>query len=221
MDEDNVIQLDDARLKKLKNLKPYRNKTDEEIRAIFAARVQVTPPVKSASTGRKEPSSTEEYDKKFNKKLLQIQNEYTLDMNDSNDTENLRNLVRQQIQLENVVRDIEAIQKKEVLATDDYLKLEKLGKFQSGILSSISTLEDKLGISRKFRKEKKADDMPVFMNDLLARAKEFFEKQTIEIRCPTCKIELSRLWLNFPNLKNEVEMSLECFKCGEMIIWSH
>lgn len=217
MTDENIINLDDARIKKLKNLRPYRNKTEDEIREIFANRLKPKVTVEKSSPKDK---PAPDYDARFKSKLQELQKEFSIDMNNSNDAENLKDLVRQQIQLENVVRDIETIQKKDSLAQDDYLKLEKLGKFQSGLLTSKGALEDKLGISRKFRKEKQVDDIPQFFSDLLSRSKTYYDKQTIQVRCPTCKIELVRLWLNFPNLKNDVEMSLECYRCKETILWS-
>lgn len=210
-----IIDLDEARLKRLRNLRPYKGKSDREISEIFSEKDRDKLPVavKVAIKRTRIPNPN----KKFNDKLAGLQKEFNIDMNNSNDAEALKNLVRHQIQLEKVNGDIDKIQQKTTLSNDDYLRLEKLGKFQSGVLTSIISLEDKLGISRKLRKEKQLDDVPKFIQATLQKAKRTFDKQTIKVMCPKDNIELVRFWLNFPTLKNDIEMSLECFKCGEII----
>lgn len=220
MDEENIINLDDAKLRKLKNLRAYKDMPDEEIRRRYLEKqITIKRPVARKMTS-KPTDKIDDSDKKFRTKLRQLQRDNGIDMNDSNDAENLKNLARQQIMPENATRDIDLIQGKDSLASDDYLKLEKLGKFQSGILASIATLEDKLGISRKYRKDKQVDDATQFISSLLAKSKTYFDKQTIKITCPKCKIELGRFWLNFPSLKNEMDLNMQCQNCEEMVLYS-
>lgn len=220
MDDDNVIDFNDPRFKKYRNLRGYKNYTDEEIIQVIKEKegqvqVRTKPPV------AKKPKEPEDaYEKKFNSKLKQLRDEYSVDMNNSNDAENLKNLVRQQIQLENVTRDIDAIQAKDSLSADDYQKLEKLGKFQAGVLNAIGTLEEKLGISRRHRKEKQVDDLSKYIHDLKVRAKDYFEKMTIKVECEKCKITLAQFWLNFPNLQNEIDLNLQCYNCKESVLFS-
>lgn len=208
--DDNIIDLP-TRIKQMRNLKPYRNKSDDEIERIILNR-QNKPKV--PSTRRK---GVEPYDKRFNDKLESLQTEYAVDMNNSNDVEALKSLVRFQIQLENVNRDIDAIQSKETLREEDYRSLKNLGDFQTGISRSVAELQDKLGISRKQRKEKQVDDFPQFMDSLLKRGAKMFEEKTVKVVCPRDSIELARVWYNFPNLNNETQMSLQCWKCKEQI----
>jgi hypothetical protein len=146
-----------------------------------------------------------------------LKDEFAIDMNNSNDAESLKNLVRLQIQLENVVKQIEEIQKQPSPSRDDILQLKNLGDFQKSIMGSLAELQDKLGISRKQRKEKQVDDIPQFIDGLLTKAKVYFDKKTVAIDCPKCMIELGRYWLNFPKEVNSVEMSLTCWKCKEVI----
>lgn len=213
--DDNVIDMA-TRVKQMKNLRPYRDKTEEELKRIILER-----DAKKASTpvikGKK---GQDDYDKRFNDKLESLQSEYGLDMNDSNDVESLRSLVRYQIQQENVNRDIDAIQRRgqdAELDIEDYRSLKNLGDFQVGISRTIKDLEDKLGISRKLRKEKGQDDVGIFLSDLLKRGKKDFDNKTVKVECPTCLIELGRFWLNFPHLENEIQLSLQCWKCNEKV----
>jgi len=211
-DDNNVIDLA-TRAKQMQNLRPYKNKTLDEIMGILEQR-QNESKVPSESKPKK---PVDAYDERFNKKFNTLKNEFSLDMNDSNDVEALKTLVRYQIQHENVTRDIDNIQKKENLTRDDYQSLKTLGEFQTGVSRSMIDLQDKLGISRKQRKEKNQDDVPKFIGDLLARGKKAFDEKTTKIECPRCMIELGRIWFNFPNLDNEIQASLQCWKCSEKV----
>ncbi len=219
MDEnDNLIEFTPARLAKLRNLKPYKDKTDEEIIQILNNKKTTT--VKTS----KKPTDT--YDKIFNQKIDILQKEYAVDMNNSNDAESLKTLVRQQIQLEQIQNDIDTIQRKESRNIDDYTNLKKLGDFQRLTNLSIKEIQTELGISRKQRKEKAVDDIPKWIDGILERSKTFMDKKTTTITCPKCKVELIRFWLNFPNskgaitgqpLNNEIQLSLQCWKCEEQV----
>lgn len=210
--DDNVIDLA-TRARQMQNLRPYKDKTVDEIIQIILDRQEM--PKVAVDTKPKGKGDT--YDKRFNDKFKTLKDEFSLDMNDSNDVESLRALVRFQIQQENVTRDIDNIQRKETLTRDDYSSLKTLGEFQIGVSRSIIDLQDKLGISRKLRKEKQQDDVPKFISELLSRGKKAFDEKTTKIECPKCLIELGRLWLNFPHLDNEIQASLTCWKCEEKV----
>lgn len=201
------------RLARLKNLKPYRNKTDEEI--IEHIKSREARPKALLLDAPKQKS----HDSRFNEKMKILLKEFEIDMNSSNDKEALNALVRQQIQLENVGRDIDALQQQDSLSKDDYEKLKKLGDFQRSVITSITDFTDKLGISRKIRKEKAVDDIPQWIDSVLVRAKEFYEGKTVTVECPKCVIELSRYWINFPKEKNNIRMDLTCWKCKEVIMY--
>lgn len=211
MDNDkNVIDLA-TKAKQMKNLRPYRDKTEEEIKQILLEREA------NGTTSKEDKRKPDDYDKRFNEKLDSLKAEFSVDMNDANDKEALMSLVRLQIQNENAARDIDNIQRKPNLRDDDYRSLKNLGDFQVGVQRSIADLQDKLGISRKLRKEKQTDDFPQFMDNLLKRGAAMFEEKTVKVSCPKCMIELARIWFNFPKLDNEIQASLECWKCREKI----
>jgi hypothetical protein len=217
MGDDNIINLDDLtpqKIARMRNLKPYKGKTDEEIRAIFSAR---RPKTRSVSVTTVVDPNISEYDRRFQAKMKILQTEFAIDMNNSNDAESLKNLVRLQIQLENGVKQIEDIQKIPDPSKDDVMVLKNLGDFQRSVMTSLADLQEKLGISRKQRKEKQIDDIPQYIDALLTKAKTYYDRKTITIDCPKCMIELSRYWLNFPGEKNDIEMSLTCWKCREVI----
>jgi len=210
MSDDKVIDLA-TKAKQMKNLRPYRDKTEEEIKQILLDRENKP---KTRGPGK---ANNDAYDKRFKDKLDLLITEFAVDMNDSNDKEALMTLARLQIQNENAARDIDNIQRKETLRDEDYRSLKNLGDFQLGVQRSIVDLQGQLGISRKIRKEKNVDDFPQFMEKLLDRGAKMFEEKTTKIVCPRCMIELARIWFNFPKLNNEIQASLECQKCQEQI----
>ncbi len=212
--DNNVIEFPPERLAKLRNLRPYKGKSDAEIIASVNSRKAKPRPVPKDTVA----PNVKSYDSRFNEKMKILLKEFELDMNNSNDKEALNALVRQQIQLENVGRDIDALQTADELSKDDYARLKSLGDFQRSLITSITDLTGTLGVSRKIRKEKAVDDIPQWIDGVLARAKEFYDKKTVEISCPKCMIELSRYWLNFPGEKNDIRMQLTCWKCKETIM---
>jgi hypothetical protein len=210
--DNNVIDLA-TRAKKMQNLRPYRGKSLEEIEEILRNKEFVPKEPKTANNKK----TIDDYDKRFKEKITSLQDEFSLDMNDSNDKESLMNLVRLQIQNENIARDIDNIQRKDVLRDEDYRSLKNLGDFQQGVQRSIAEIQDKLGITRKLRKEKQVDDFPQFVENLMKKGAAMFEANTTKIECPRCMIELGRFWLNFPKLNNEIQASLQCWKCNESV----
>lgn len=210
----NVIDITEAQIKKAKNLRPYKDKTDEEIRALLSARAINRQPKERTN------KSTDSYDKKFQVKFNELSKEFSLDMNNSNDVEYLRMLVRLLIQNENLSKDIDEMQSQETRQPEDYRNLKNMTDAQSTTVRAINDIQDKLGISRKQRKEKQVDDIPQFINGLLERAKEEFDLKTTTIMCPKCQIELMRTWLNFPHLDNKIQATLICWKCEEKILYA-
>lgn len=210
---DNVIDFTPERIAKLRNLRPYKNKTDEEIIASVMARQAKPPKPPKDESAPKDRT----YDRRFNEKMKIILKEFELDMNSSNDRESLNMLVRAQIQLEDVDTEINSIGTN--LSKDDAMKLKTLGDYKRSLVTSITDLTDKLGISRKQRKEKAVDDIPQWIDGVLERAKTFFDGKTVTVDCPKDMVELFRYWENFPGEKNTIRLELTCWKCKEQIVY--
>lgn len=208
--------MDEKKLRRLKNLKMFKDWTDEEIIA-FMEEKESKP--KTETIVSVTESDDKDYDRKF-KKLLSVLNEdYTVDMNNSNDAQALMSLARHLIQAEKADQRIRAIQDRPSLTDEDVRTLKNLGDYQSGLQRTINDLQDKLGISRKLRKEKQADDIPQYIAGLQKKAKDFWDRKTVGVKCGNCQIELARYWLNFPDHAHTVKMELECWKCQEKIIY--
>jgi hypothetical protein len=205
-------EISDNKIKRMRNLKMFRDKTDDEIRDYLESKPDK--PAKIVQTGDKS------YDNRFNTKFDSLKNEYGLDMNDSNDIDALRQLVQHQLQLENINAQILDLQKREVMDMEDSRLLKNLGDYQRTLVTSITELQDRLGITRKVRKEKQIDDIPQYIKALQKKSKEFWEGKTLKVSCEKCSIEYVRIWVNFPNLTKLKNIEVECWKCGEIILFS-
>lgn len=248
MEEEEEIKdtfvLPEAKLKKLRNLKYFKQRTlsdgskepyiwtDEEITQWAKLRdadkkmVPTSPDVLLPESATPSEETTEaikkgfdekEYQKKYNVLLAKYRKEYAVDMNETNDAEALRSLVRYVIQLENADQ---LIMKEQSANYPDHRTLKGLGDFQRSIQMNVNELQDKLGISRKARKEKSVNDIPEYINSLQAKAREFWQRKTIPVKCNKCEIELVRYWENFPDLVERVQFDLTCEKCHEKVTYN-
>lgn len=220
MDDEKIIQIDEVKMKRLRNLKMFKGKTDEDIYEFYRNRdpQAVKPPRRPKAPQDQSTLDDAAYDKLFQEKLGDFQSEYSVDMNNSNDVEQLKSLVRFIIQQEIVNKQIIRLQRAEDV---DPRVLKNLGDYQRTLNQSINDVQDKLSITRKQRKDKAEDsDVPTFIADLKSRAKEFFDKKTVEVKCEKCGVELARYWLNFPDNTKLVHYEGTCWKCGEERIYT-
>lgn len=208
----------EGKLKRLRNLPAFKDKTEEELIEYLKSkpqrarkqRISKTIPIPAIV------APIVDYDSRYDAKLNQLKDEFGIDMNDANDAENLRILVSLLIQREDIDKKITTESNKNTIDTGT---LKALGEVQKNIINSITDIQDKLGITRKARKEKQIDDIPQYLKEIRRKAREFWDRETTPIRCEKCQIELSRYWLNFPKLAYTVRMELECWKCGEKIVY--
>lgn len=244
MEEEEKKAISEAKMKKLRNLKYFRDWTDEQIQEWYRLRhgdderPPETPPEIGAAERAQilqglqpEPEKPNgfdeaEYKKKYNSYINRYKKEYAVDMNETNDVEALQALVRYMIQME---RADELIMMEQYGAADHRI-LKGLGDFQRSLQMNVNELQAQLGISRKQRKEKQHDDIPQYIKDLKQKAKTFWEGKTVPVRCETCKIELARYWLNFPGevmindkmvrLTEKVRFDFTCYKCHQKVTYS-
>lgn len=201
----------EGKIARMRNLKLFAGKSDEEIYEHL---------IKKEVEDREKapPSADQTYQIRYKKLIDKLQNEYGVDMNESNDAESLKLLVKHTLQLENLDTQIQNLQMKHMLTNEDTRTLKNLSDVQRSTVQSITELQDRLGISRKARREKQQDNIPAYIEGLKKRGKEFFDKVTTQVRCEVCKIELGRYWLNFPKEENIITMELTCWKCKEKVI---
>lgn len=206
-------EITEAKLRRLRNLGYYKNMTDDEIKDKIQQK-------KSNPNPPRIPRIEQEYDDRFQTKIETLQTEFGLDMNDSNDKEMVHNLVKQILQAENADRDILSIQARTDKTKEDFMTLKALGDFQRDVQVTIADLQDKLGISRKVRKEKSVDDIPQFIDGVLKKAKDFWDRKTMGVFCSKCEIELVRYWLNFPDTTTLASFKVQCPHCLETVTYN-
>jgi ribosomal protein S27E len=220
--EESAIQ---GKIKQMRNLAMFKEKSDEEIREwilMREARQQLDEPEKPVQqkqkpgSNKKQPSE-EEQEQAFQEKLIQLQKEYGIDMNSSNDAEMLKGLVRQILQAEIVDRQIAKLQREDDV---DTRTLKNLGDYQRSLYSTMTVLEDKLGIGRRQRKEKKVDTISQFVDVVRKNAGTIWDRTTSNVRCERCEITLATYWINFPKKAHMISMTLECWKCGEQVVYT-
>jgi hypothetical protein len=216
-----------AKLKRLRNLKYFRDYTDDQIIAYVKNKDKnKVPPVNPADIISDAPDEVqtavadinlEEFKKKFDTYLKKYRKEFGVDINDANDAESLRSLVRYVIQQELIDT---AILKESSKTSPHPGTLKALGDFQRTVQQNVNEIQDKLGISRKIRKDKQVDDIPQYIKSLQDKAAKFWERSTVPIRCEKCRIELARYWVNFPDTVTTVRFEMTCDKCKEKIIYA-
>lgn len=237
--EEEKKEITEKQMRKLRNLKYFRDWPEEKIREWYRLRHgddEVPPaspdevgiaageslpeqPQTTASPEDKVKSSfnAEEYKKKYNSYINRYKKEYAVDMNETNDVEALQALVRYMIQLE---RANELIMEEQSTASADHRILKGYGDFQRSIQMNVNELQAQLGISRKQRKEKQHDDIPQYITALKEKAKDFWQGKTTAVRCEVCRIELARYWLNFPDMVNSLSFNITCEHCKEKVVHS-
>jgi hypothetical protein len=225
IEEQEFKPLSPEKLTKIKNLKMFKNMSDDEIQEYFKNRTPKTPlkpPERPALPEDPEVAAQLEYDRaeyerKYKSYLQRYRREYDADMNDANDVQALEALVRFVIQVE--VID-ESIRKLQTSKDVDSRTLKNLGDFQRSVQMSINELQDRLGISRKSRKDRQADDFPAYVKQIQEKAVTFWKRQTKPVTCQKCQIELARFWLNFPDNVDVAHFEIVCEKCREKVVYS-
>jgi hypothetical protein len=213
-----------SKIKQLRNLALFKDKTDEEIIKFLEAREAKQKldapeaPIKQEETIApiEAKVSTDEFKRAYSLKLKNLQKEYGIDMNDSNDAEMLKSLTRHIIQSEIVNDQIIRLQISDEV---DTRTLKNLGDYQKSLISTMTDLQEKLGIGRRQRKEKQVDSIPQFIEMVRKRARDTWERSTLPVRCERCQIELARYWLNFPDNAAIVHFEVECEKCKERVVF--
>lgn len=216
--------LSDAKIKRIQNLKMFKGWSKEAIQDYFKNRGPKSPPIPQQLASTDDPEIAQnleysriEYEKKYRSYLNRYRKEYDTDMNDANDVQALEALVRFVIQAEVVDENIRVLQSTKNM---DSRTLKNMGDFQRSVQQSINELQDKLGISRKSRKDRQVDDFPAYIKQIQKKALDFWQRSTHPIRCEKCQIELARYWLNFPDKTEAAYFEIVCEKCHEKVVYN-
>jgi len=185
---------------KMRNLIQYKDMSDEDFDTVFAKKVlNVSPSM--------------EFEKRILKKLSDFEKDYDLNDLKINDMDTLRALVQAQIALE----DYEQVLYKErssSVSLDNIVMIDKIQKVMSDLRSDISSFQNDLKITRKFRKSDQETSIISFIDSLKAKAKKFSESRMSYIFCDQCKMLLATVWTLYPE-SNKNKLRFVCHRPTE------
>ena len=188
--------------RKLRNLKQYKDMTDDEYNEVMAKKQLDLEPVK-------------EFEDRIQRKISSFGEDYDISDMKFNDMEQLRALAQALITLEDYEQLSYKVRADDI--EDNLTTLDKLNRFMSDIRSDISKLQDDLKISRKIRKSSQEESVIVYLENLKDKAREFYDQKMLYIFCPKCNMLLSTMWFLYPDYKTN-RISLTChrkYKNGE------
>jgi len=181
--------------RKTRNLKQYRNMSDEEFDEYF----------------EKKYNSVEQsanFEKRITSKLEEFEKEYDLSDLKINDRAALRALVQAFLALEDYEQLLYRLRTEdESVNADNIYVFEKVNKVASDLREDISKLQADLKITRKHRKSDEETSFIDFLESLKARARKFYESKMQYIYCPKCNTLLGTIWTLYPNeKKNKIHL---------------
>jgi len=191
---------------KMRNLIQYRNLTDEEFDDKYAKVVlNVSPSM--------------EFEKRIIKKLSEFEKDYDLNDLKINDMDTLRALVQAQISLEDYEQVLYKERSKEV-SLDNIVMIDKIQKVMSDLRSDISSFQNDLKITRKFRKSDQETSVISFIESLKAKAKKFQESRNMWIFCSECHMLISTVWALYPS-ESKNKLRFVCNRPTETGVCGH
>lgn len=194
--------------KQIRNLKQYKDLSDEEFNELIAKKEAGIIPEKV-------------WEQRIESKMSEFGESYDLSDLKINDVMTLRSLAAAVIRLD----DFESILNKITSAgvtENNILVIDKIGKLMSDLRTDISKMQDDLKIARKTRKGDKEASMIETLEKIKTNAKRFVEQKMFQIFCPKCNMLLASLWTLYPTGKNKI--ILTCNRhlqdgsiCGEVV----
>jgi RNase P subunit RPR2 len=172
----------------LKNLPQYAGKSDEEILDSLQSKTLAT-----KVQGRIDRLA-EEYDftdMQYHDRLL-LERLFSLTIRLEEDEVSLQN----------------AIANSALTPTDALKEEQRLSTMRNDILK----IQDSLGISRLKRKSTTEESPLVLFADIRAKAKKFLDARLCQVKCPECKLVISKVNFLYPDMDNR--LILTCKKCG-------
>jgi len=184
--------------RKIRNLKQYRDLTDEEFEEVYSEEVLVS--VSQAE---------EDLEERVQNKLAELAEDYDMSDMKVNDKLQLRAMTLAEIQLEDLEKAVYVIRQE--ITKDNVIVIEKLNNVMAKLRSDISSISDDLQLTRHIRKQSKETNMITHLADLKVKAKKFAKERMLYIFCPECRMLLATTWLMYPDHANK--MKLHCKRC--------
>lgn len=192
----NKSEIEGRDRRRFRGLKDFKHMTDEEFNAYWDGKNEEV---------ALDPVVREDFEKRIQGKIEGFKEDYDLSDMKFNDTETLRALAQSMIQLEDLEQAGFRL-REQGITFDNLTLLDKLAQQMSRTRLDMLKLQEDLKISRKVRQSDKNESAINELEDLKAKAKQFYEEKMIYIFCPECKMLLGTTWLLYADADNEIKL---------------
>lgn len=179
----------------VRNLKQYRNLSDEEFEEVYAEIV----------AGE---TTTKEFEERIRRKIDDFSKDYDLSDLKINDMLTLRALAQAFLTLEDFERYYFKMRQGN-LDDIDVIRIEKINKILGELRRDISALQNDLKITRKIRKGDQEESVINFIESIKQKARKFYLSRMRPIVCPECKTWIASVWSLYPDDKQS-SIKLHC-----------
>jgi thiol-disulfide isomerase/thioredoxin len=189
-----MAEIDEGRLKRLRNLPQYKDKSDEDIIDSIKGRPFI---------------------KKVEDEIKLLSQDYDLSSMKKNDMDLLNMMARAKVRLEDEESILQRAIADGVMASTEARDFEqRLSTMRRDVMS----LQKALGITRAERKSASEEDPRLFIASLNERAKHFLEQKLAYIYCPDCHMLAATMWFLKWELPNKIKITCPREECGKEFI---
>lgn len=188
--------------KRTRNLAQYKGMSDEEFTEFWEERY--------GELSEDDQEILEELKQRTKEKLNELEKDYDFSDMKANDMMQLESLILAMLQLDDLEKDV--YKKRNDLSDSNVLVLEKLNKMLSQLRADISTISEDLQLSKKIRNKSKDVSVVQRWEELSRKASEFYKQKMLYIFCPDCRMLLSTIWLQYPDVEKN-KITLFCDRC--------
>lgn len=175
----------ELRKRSIRQLKQYRNLTDEEFDKIYSELVAGETTVK-------------EFENRIQAKIDEFANDYDLSDLKINDMLTLRALAQAFITLEDFERYFFKLRSTESLTDTNIIFIEKINNVLSSLRRDITNLQNDLKITRRIRKGDQEESVINYIENLKQKARKFYFAKMRPVLCPECKTWIASVWSLYP-----------------------
>ena len=192
-------RVDMPNLDRIRNLKQYKDMTDDEFEKHWAEKDEAENLVLGISS--------EDFEERIQNKMDEFAEDYDLSDMKFNDKETLRGLCQSLIQLEDLEQVSYQIRNSEQgISLNNLTLLDKIAQQMSRTRLDMLKMQEDLKISRKVRQTDKNLSAISELELLKEKAKVFYRQKMIWIFCPKCNMLVATTWFLFPETDNIIRL---------------
>jgi len=185
--------------RKLRNLKQYRDLSDEEFDELFEQEFEI-------------PTETlEAMEKAIEQKIDELGEDYDLSDMKANDLRQIRSLAQVELQLDAIESQLYSIRLDSGYTVNNAALVEKLNRMASVLRSDASSIYNDLAITKKERKKDQEASVHEALENIRQKARKFAHQTMVYVFCPKCKMLLSTAWVMYKDRENLY--TTQCKKC--------